>query len=269
MPPVIRDPLRDANEPPHDPGMPFLDHLRELRRRLFISMAALFIGFIVGYLCYHSYIGFLTRPFGETLHTFTISEAFMARFRIGFYAGIVLSFPVHVYNIVAFILPALTGRERRWLASMLAGSFLLLMAGGYTGYFQILPMSIDVLKSVEFLPQQVDMQLRFDESVDFVLQLVLGFLILFQLPLVLIVLMALGLVKRRWLWRGQRLVIMAILIVAAILTPPDVTSMMGLAIPLILLFYLTIFIAKVFRLGESADDTADDDDEPEHEPSSS
>jgi sec-independent protein translocase protein TatC len=242
--------------PQQNQEMPFLEHLRELRQRLIVSAYAMALGFLVGYALYHHYIGFLIRPFGEQLYIHQIEQGFTLRIRSGIMAGLILSFPVHIYNVLAFIMPALEARERRAIKWLLGGSFCLIMMGGYIGYFQILPLSIKFLKGPDFVPAEVVTQLHFQESLGFVFQIMLAFIALFQLPLVLLILMALGLVKRRWLLRASRYVLVVIFILSAVLTPPDVASQIGLAVPLIILYFLTMLVAKLFKLGE------DDPDEP-------
>ncbi len=233
--------------------MSFLDHLGELRRRLIVSIAALCVGVFVGFCCYHHAISLFIDPFNEQMYITQIEQGFTTKIKISVYLGIILTFPLHMYNMVLFIIPALTRRERGILISFLAGSFLLLGGGGYIAYFQILPLSISFLKSTAFVPDNVTLWLNFRESLMFVFQLVLSFLALFQIPLVLLVLMMLNVIKRRWLLHSARYFIIVIFLVSAIITPPDIVSQIGLALPLILLFFVTILIAKVFNLGETSD----------------
>lgn len=237
-------------EPTRDREMPFLEHLRELRRRLAWCVLGAAAGSVLGIVFYPDYIPWLIAPFGEELILRQIEQGFVLRLKVGMYAGLILAFPLAVYHVVVFVLPALTGRERRLLGWLLGSSLLLLGAGGAIGYRYILPVSIAFLKSRDFLPPGTRLLLDYESSLMFVLQVILAFLALFQLPLVLLVLLAAGVLRRRWLWRMQRYVIVVVFIVAAILTPPDVASQIGLALPLILLYYLTILVAKILHFGE-------------------
>jgi sec-independent protein translocase protein TatC len=229
--------------------MPFLDHVRELRSRLIGSLLALAVAFIVAVTLYDHYIGLLIEPFGAQLYATQIEQAFTTKIRMSLYAAIIFSFPVHLYNVVAFVLPALTAKERRILSWLLGGSFLLLMVGTYLAYCKILPLSIEFLKSAAFKPEGVDFLLDYRKSLAFISQMMIAFLALFQLPLVLLILMALDVVKRQTLLRFSRYIIVLIFVLAALLTPPDIVSQLGLAVPLILLFYVTILIAKICGFG--------------------
>lgn len=241
--------LRAAPDNPHG-EMPFLEHLRELRARLMVCLAVLSAAFVVALLLHDHYVAFLIEPFGEKLYATRLEQAFMMKIRVSMYGAFVLSFPVHLYNVVAFVLPALTPRERAVMGWLLGGSFFLLALGVYMGYWQILPLSIAFLKSTALRPDGVELLLSYQESLSFVTQLMVAFLALFQLPLVLIVLMAMNVVRRRDLLNWARYIIILIFFVAAVLTPPDVVSQLGLAGPLIFLFYVTILVAKICGFGE-------------------
>ncbi len=228
-------------------AMPFVEHVRELRRRLIYCLYALGIGFAVGLVFYNHYVQFLIAPFGQELRTLGIAEGFVTKIRISAYAGLILSFPVHVYNILAFILPALTAKERRMLGWVLGGSVALMLAGGYLGYYQILPLSVRFLK--EQNPANVTPDLQFQQNIGFVIRMVLAFIVLFQAPLVMLLLMAGNIVSRRRFLRLGRYFVVVIFVLSAILTPPDIVSQIGLAVPLLLLFYLTILVAWIVGIG--------------------
>ena len=233
--------------------MPFVEHLRELRRRLMISLWAFALGAILGYVLYHGYMAWLLRPFNEPLYVTELTSAFMMRLRISFYAGFILSLPVHLYNIVAFIVPALSPRERRILGFFVAGSLVLTGTAIAIGYYQILPLSIRFLVSPELRPDGVETMLRFQDAVSFVVQLMFAFVLLFQLPLLMLVLMACGVVTRRFFLKFGRYFIIVIFILAAIFSPPDWISQIGLALPLTCFYYLAILIAKIAGFGNADD----------------
>ena len=233
-----------------DKEMPFLAHFVELRRRLILSTVFLILGTLIGLIFYNDYVSVLVQPFGEKLYILQIEQGFTAKVKISLYVGIIVSFPVHLYNGVAFVLPALTRGERNALIYFLLGSFILFAIGSYLAYFQILPLSIRFLKSSSFFPTDVSIWLDYKQSLTFVFQLLFSFLALFQLPLVLLILMKFNIIGRNWLFQSARYVIILIFVVCAILTPPDIMSQLGLAVPLVLLFFLTILVAKLFKFGE-------------------
>ncbi len=237
-----------------DPGKideerPFLAHIAELRYRLISSITALFIAFIIGFIFYNAIIDFMISPFGENLYITQIEHGFSTKIKLSAYSGMIISFPVHIYNIIMFILPAMTRKERRTLFFFLLGSLFLVLAGSYMAYFKILPISIEFLKSSSFVPVNVKTWLDFRESMYFVFQLILAFVALFQLPLALLSLMMMDIISRNALFKSSRYFIILIFVISAIITPPDVVSQIGLALPLIILFYTTILIAKVCNFG--------------------
>jgi sec-independent protein translocase protein TatC len=239
----------------HVGTMSFLDHVRELRKRLVISLVAIGFGAIFGYALYHQYVPWFIEPFGEEdLIIPEVQQGFTLRIKVACYVGIIFSFPVHLYNLVAFILPALTQKERRYVGGFLAGSLVLMTIGGYLAYFQILPLAVSFLKGEAFVPAGVETQLFYDRCLMFVFQIVLAFMALFQLPLILLLLMAMNVIKRSFLLRTSRVVIIIVFVISALVTPPDIVSQVGLACPLILLFYLAILIAKVLKFGEDEPD---------------
>jgi sec-independent protein translocase protein TatC len=236
-----------------DREMPFVAHLRELRWRLILSLYAFAIAAVLGYFLYHGYMRWLLRPFGETLYVTELTTAFMMRLRISIYAGFIISLPVHLYNLIAFIAPALSPRERRILGLFLGGSLLLTATAIAIGYYQILPLSIKFLVSDELRPEGVDTMLRFQDAVSFVVQLMFAFVLLFQLPLLMLVLMACNVVSRRFFLKFGRYFIIVIFILAAIFSPPDWISQVGLALPLTCFYYLAILIAKIAGFGHADD----------------
>jgi sec-independent protein translocase protein TatC len=233
--------------------MPFIEHLRELRRRLMISLYAFGLGAVLGYLLYHGYMGWLLAPFNEPLYVTELTSAFMMRLRISFYAGFLISLPVHLYNLIAFIVPALSRRERRILGFFLGGSLLLTACAIAIGYYQILPLSIKFLVNPELRPAGVETMLRFQDAVSFVVQLMFAFVLLFQLPLLMLVLMACNVVSRRFFLKFGRYFIVVIFILAAVFSPPDWISQIGLALPLTAFYYLAILIAKIAGFGHADD----------------
>lgn len=235
--------------------MPFLEHFRELRYRLKVSLAALLVGGVIGYLAFDTYSAWFTRPLGDQpLYVRGIADAFNMKMQLALYVGLALSAPVHVYNVVAFILPALTGRERRWLWLVLGAAVPLGLLGGSFGYFYVVPTAVRFLLSPELMPKGVQVWLDYKDNYLYALRLSLGFAVLFQFPILLETMLAMGLVTRQTLLNYGRLVVVLIFVAAAIFAPPDAWSMVALALPLIALYYLSILVAKVFHLGDTPAD---------------
>lgn len=239
--------------------MPFLEHAAELRRRLLTSLLAVLAAAIVCYLFYEPVLAVLLRPLeslpgagapdADYLFINTIFEGFLVRVKVALIAGAVLSLPVHLYNLVRFIFPGLTGGERRAVTATLAASFVLLLAGFLYSYYSVIPLSVRFLVSGGFIPPGVGLLLNFQRNVFFVFQFLLVFLLVFQIPILLVVLMMTGVVTRRALLRASRYAVVIIFALAAVVTPPDVVSQVSLAVPMVGMFFLSILAAKLLGFG--------------------
>jgi len=239
--------------------MPFVAHLAELRRRLFVSVAAALLCSIAAFFFYMPIVQYLIRPFtslpraagGPVLYATALFEGFLVKLRVSLVAGVILSSPVHLFNLLRFLLPALTGRERRIVLSTLVASLLLVLAGFGFGYYELIPVMIRVLTGAGMLPAAVGPLLGFQGNLFLLLNFLLAVLAVFQLPLVLEVLMILGVVKRKAVLRASRFVVVGIFILAAVITPsPDWVSQLAVAAPLTGLFFLAILVARVCRFGD-------------------
>mgnify|MGYP006293976713 CR=1 len=243
-----------STEPQERGTMPFLAHVAELRRRLIICLLAAGLGMIVAWFGFKPIMEFLQRPLASDkieLASLHYLEQFMLRLRISVYGGILLAAPVHVYHLVAFVRPALKQRERRALAIALPVSFCLSAAGAVMAYAWTLPTVVDLVENPDFMLDGVVPLANITTTIAFEVKVIMAFVILFQFPLVLEVLMALGLVTRQALWRAGRFVIIGIFFAAAVLTPPDIVTQVCLAIPLICFYFLAILVARLLNLGNA------------------
>ncbi len=242
--------------------MPFLYHVKELRKRLVVSLSAILVFTVVAYYFYDPVISLLFAPFeslgqkmGDSmLFATSLFEGFVIRLQISFISGIIVTLPVHIYNIVRFVFPGLRDKEKKIIVISLVSSFLLCAIAIYYGYFHIVPVSIGFLTSNNFIPKNVGLLLNFQDNIFFILQFLLVTIAVFQTPIVLELLMIMRIVKRRALFRSSRFVIIGIFIVAAVITPGDIViTQFVMVVPMILLYFLTILIAKIFGFGEDED----------------
>lgn len=193
----------------------------------------------------------LSGPAGTSpLYLNNLLEGFTTRINVALLAGFVLSFPVHLFNIVRFIFPGLTPKERRVVGWSLATSTVLAVSSLYYGYVFLVPLVVKVLTGAAFVPKSVGLMLNYSKNIFLVFQFVLACLVMFQLPLVAELLMILNVVKRKAMMSAFRYIVVGIFVVAAILTPPDAVSQILVAVPLTALFGLVLLIAKIFRFGE-------------------
>ncbi len=237
--------------------MTLLEHIAELRVRIISSVAAIALCTIPAFIFYDQIVAILFRPFehiqgapaGPKLFMTTLAEGFVAKIRISLLAGIILSIPVHLYNTIRFVFPALKTAEKRVVVAALFSSFVLIVASVYYSYFSIVPISAWFLTGSGFIPPNVGLILGYEKNIFFALQLMLASLIVFQVPVVLEILLYMHVVTRGALLRSTRFVIVAVFVVAAVITPPDVVSQLAVAIPLMILYFLTILVAKIFGFG--------------------
>ena len=239
--------------------MTFLEHAEELRRRLMVSLVAALVAAGVCYGFYEWILDLLLAPLaaiqerlGGEQHLFATSlfEGFLVRMKVALLAGVIASLPVHGYNVMRFVFPALQRKQRRVIAGALWASMVLVCAGFLYGFYEVVPLSVEFLTGPGFVPKRVGLLLSYDRNVFYLLQLLLVFALMFQMPVVLLLLLRAGVVTRRALLRVSRYAIVGIFAVAALITPPDVVTQIGLAVPMVAMFFLTILIARIFRLGE-------------------
>ncbi len=240
--------------------MSLMEHIRELRVRLLVSLAAVLTGAIVCFSFYDNLFSFFFEPFsvleetlGEMLFVNYIYEGFLIKMKLSLIAGTVLSSPVHLYNLLAFIFPGLSVKERWTIGLCLIAAVVLSFLGFFYGYFYIVPISIRFLTGSGFIPEGVGMLLSFDKNIFYVLRFLLGGVLIFQLPIVMEVLLILNLVSRKQLLNASRFVILGTFIISALFTPPDFVSQIAIAVPLIVLYFAALLTAFIFRFGKGKD----------------
>ena len=242
-----------------DTPRPILEHLTELRRRIIVSVLVLAVAAAAAFAFYEPIALVLYRPFlqigssveGASLFMGSILEGFLTRLRVAVLSGLIVSLPIHTLNLIGFVFPGLTRRERWVVAAVLAVSLVLIVASAWYGYFVIVPISISFLMSSGFVPEGVGVLLGYRANITYLFQFLLGTLVIFQVPIVLEVLMIFGLVTRKALLGAGRYVVVGAFVLSAVLTPPDFISQLSLAIPLVALYFLSIAVARLFGFGRS------------------
>jgi sec-independent protein translocase protein TatC len=238
-------------------SMSVLDHIRELRNIILVSLAAYVIACGAAFVFSRQIIGLFTEPFAsveslvdKTLVVSSIAEGFLAQLKITVIAGLILSLPVHIFGVIRFVFPALTGREKRIVLCFLIFSLVLIAAGAYLAYFKILPLGIRFLTNPYFVPPSVGFLLNYQSNIFYIFSFILWAVLALQIPLVMEILLAMNVLKRRQVWRATRYIIVGIFILSAIITPPDFVSQLGVALPLTVFYFLALLIAKIFKFGE-------------------
>jgi sec-independent protein translocase protein TatC len=232
--------------------MPFLEHLEELRWRILWSLVAVAVATVVGFLLVH-YLGvlkILMRPMEAAyadpdfqLIYLSPADPFFITLKLAVVVGIILAFPVVVYQAWSFLEPALEKQEKRAIVPALYLGLVLFCVGVAVAYFVALPMAMMFFQGfqTEFLTEQLEV----GKTLTFVTKLLVGFGVVFELPVVLMVLSALGLVTPEFLKSKRRHAIVGITILSALLTPGDVATLVIMAVPLVFLYEFSILLSRM------------------------
>lgn len=232
--------------------MPFLDHLEELRWRILWSLLAVGAGTVIGFVL-DQYFGVMeilirpVRPFlaGEELAYFNPATPFFVTLKLALVVGIILATPVVVYQVWAFFAPALKEEERRIIVPSLYFGLVLFCAGVALAYFWVLPLALRFLSGFQqaFLVATIEV----GEYLGFVTKLLIAFGVVFELPVVVMILSALGLVTPTFLKSKRRHAIVGITVLAAMVTPGDIASTLLMIAPMILLYEVSIVLSRAIH----------------------
>jgi len=227
-----------------DKELSLVQHLKEFRDRLMVACIAIAITTAISFLFTTDIIKLLLVPAGVSkLVALSPTENFTTYFRVALFSGFALSMPVVLYEIYAYIDPALHPNERRFALTL--GPFVLLLyaAGMLFCYFILLPNALKFL--INFGSEVIDNQLRASEYLSFVTLFIVGMGVVFEMPVVIYALIRIGIVQRSWLTSRRRYVFLLSFVIAAVLTPtPDPFNQTLVALPMYLLFELGLLLAR-------------------------
>ncbi len=245
-----------TDDPIDDKPMPLLAHLTELRTRLLWSAVAFIICFAMCYYFSRGIYSFLVQPLADILagrganrrliYT-ALYEAFFTYLRVAFFGAAFLSFPVVATQIYMFVAPGLYRSEKRAFLPFLLATPVLFVGGAALAYYFVFPaawkffLSFESVDGAGGLP--VQLEAKVSEYLSLVMRLIFAFGLAFQLPVLLTLLAKVGIVSSKGLKKYRRYAYVGMFIVAAIITPPDVITQTGLAIPMIALYEISIFAA--------------------------
>lgn len=229
-----------------DRPMTIIEHLEELRRRLLAGLVALGVGTVVSWIYVEALLAFLMAPvtrLGERVIFLAPTEAFFVRLKMAVLAGVFLSLPVLLYQVWRFVSIGLTAAERRTARWLLLPAYLLFVGGAAFALVGIVPMGVRFLLS--YRTADLQPMLSIGAYTSFVMAFMLAFGLVFELPIVLLFLTKIGVVTPASLAAGRRYAIVAIVGLAAVLTPGgDVFSQLLMAVPTYLLYEASIWIAR-------------------------
>ena len=238
----------------------FVEHLAELRSRLLRSLAFLFFFFILCYIFSENIYSFLVAPYADAVKDdgdsrrmiFTaLHETFITYLKVAFFAAMFISSPIILTQIWKFIAPGLYKNEKKALLPYLVATPTLFLLGGMLVYYLIMPLAIKFFLSFETpanlnsLP--IQLEAKVNEYLSLIMRLIFAFGISFQLPVLLSLLARVGFIDSEYLKKRRKYVIVLIFAVAAILTPPDPITQIGLGIPLLILYELSILSVRLIE----------------------
>lgn len=229
-----------------DVKLTLVEHLSELRKRLMWIVLGLIIGSLISYKYIDEIVEAIIRP-AKSLEFIYLSppELFMAYIKLALVSGVVLSSPFSLMQIWLFVKPGLKVRERRYLLFALYMGIVFFLMGVAFAYFGIIPFSIKFF--LEASTEQISPMFSFTNYVSFVSSLLLSFGLVFELPMIIILLTQLGLVSSDTFKKYRKIVILGIFILAAILTPPDVVSQVLMALPMVMLYEFSIWVSTIIE----------------------
>ncbi len=247
---------------PEEKTMGLMDHLNELRWRLVRCFIAAGVGFLLCWTVVEPIFDFITAPLlsalpahGTAMYT-TLPEPFFVRMFVAFVTGLFVTSPYIFYQIWAFISPGLYEEEKKGLLPIALLSAIFFIGGGVFCYFIVFPYAFNFF--LGFSSEQIQAMPRITDYLDFVIKLLLAFGLIFEMPLFSFFLSRMGVITAQMMRKARRYAVLCIFIVAAILTPPDVVSQLLMAMPMLLLYEISILVAAAF--GRKTKDMKEEDE---------
>lgn len=236
-----------------DPKMPLTSHLEELRKRMMITLSGIFIAFVISWGFSQQIIDVVSAPvlpFVNNLQFDTLTDPFFTHIKASLFSALFFTFPLSLSQIWLFIRPGLFKREKTVVWPFLLLSYPLFIGGALFFYFFVFPFAVEFLVNFD---KKLVPSLRVGDYLSFTVRLLFVFGLVFEMPLVSLLLTRLGVITPEFLSRSRRYAIVIIFVAAAILTPPDVITQVMLAGPLLILFEISILVSRMARPRKTKD----------------
>jgi sec-independent protein translocase protein TatC len=239
--------------------LPLTSHLQELRKRLVVSFIAVGVGFALCYAFSQHLFDILSLPLlkmmpaGSSLVFTSVAEAFFTYMKVAFIAGIIVTSPFILYQVWAFVAPGLYSHEKRYVIPFVAAGSFFFGLGILFAYFVAIPVGFKFLLgyATDFIKPMPSMK----EYLSFSIKFLLAFGLVFEFPVVLVLLARIGVIDAKTMARHRKYAILLIFVFAAVMTPPDLISQLLMAIPLMGLYELSILLSKIFGKKKKASPT--------------
>ena len=231
--------------------MTLVEHLEELRTRLIIIIIGAGIASIAGWFLGPVVLELLINDIGN-VQVLKVTDAFGIRIKLAFWVGLIISSPLTLAQIWLFVAPGLYSKEKKFVVPAVFSSYILFITGSYFG-LKIIPYSVKFLES--FLSENMRPGYSIDFFINFAGTMIVAFAVLFQMPVVMVLLAKLGIVSYATISKNRKYIFLVLLIVSAVLTPADPISMIILAIPLYALFEISLLIIRFMKIDSTVDET--------------
>ena len=248
----------------------FTSHFIELRSRLIKSLVFILVVFVISYTFADHLYNFLVEPYANAVKNDEINrrliftalhETFITYLKVAFFVAVFLGSPILLIQIYKFIAPGLYKKKKKAILPYLISTPILFLLGGLLVYYLVMPLAIKFFLSFETTGSSstlpIQLEAKVNEYLSLIMRLIFAFGISFQLPILLNLLARTGVINSNYLKKTRRYVVVIIFSVAAILTPPDPITQIGLAIPLLLLYELSIITVKFTEKKDKENDLED------------
>lgn len=238
-------------------------HIADLRKRLIIIAATLFVMFFVCFFVYEPILNFMMVPVeavlpeGSKMVAIEVQETFFTALKVAFFSAFIISLPVIFWQMWLFLSPGLYANEKKIIIPFVAGATFMFLLGATFSYYIVVPFGFEFL--VTFGSQVVSVMPSIGKYVSFFTKIVFGFGVAFELPVITFFLAVVGVVNDQMMKDFFKYAVVLIFVFAALLTPPDVVTQFLMAGPLILLYIVSIYIARIFNPADKEEDEHEDD----------
>jgi len=243
--------------------MTFLEHLSDLRKRLFYSFIALFIGIIPAWIFSKDLFNILAVPIykflpeGEKLAFIKLTDPFMLYIKVSFLASIFFMSPYIFYQVWLFIAPGLYRKEKKYVIPFVFFTSIFFIAGALFGFFVVFPWAVRFFLG---MGSEFQAMITVDKYFSLVLRVHLGIAVVFELPTLTFFLARMGMITAKWMIKNFKYAVLGVFVVAAIITPtPDMVTQSIIAIPMLALYGLSILIALIFGKKKEKEETNSED----------